>query len=180
MVTASTYRKELHFHDAERLTYLTQSLLRLASRYAWSLHAWAVFPNHYHFVAFSETPETLQALMRHLHSDTARHVNGSDRTPARQVWFQYWDSHISKQRAYLARLNYVHTNPVRHGLVPRADNYPWCSAGWFARRASLGYRKTVMRFPSDLVSVPDDFSLATWSWRMQEEKASGGEPPQSK
>ena len=35
----------------------------------------------------------------------------------------------------LARLNYVHNNPVHHGIVPAARQYPWCSASWFENSA---------------------------------------------
>ena len=33
-------------------------------------------------------------------------------------------------KSYLARLNYVHQNPVKHGLVRVANQYRWCSAAW--------------------------------------------------
>jgi REP-associated tyrosine transposase len=73
------------------------------------------------------------------------------------VWFQYWDTLLNYQKAYLARLNYVHTNAVRHGLVCEPSAYPWCSAGWFQRTAVRSFYATVMRFPSDRVNVPDEF-----------------------
>jgi len=53
IVTAGTYNRAHHFHDAERLTYLTKSLLALADKYGWELQAWAVFSNHHHFVTAS-------------------------------------------------------------------------------------------------------------------------------
>ena len=27
---------------------------------------------------------------------------------------------------------YIHNNPVRRGLVHRPEDWPWCSAGWYA------------------------------------------------
>lgn len=51
MVTAATYHKEPFFRSSERLTLLTETLLRLSKAYKWKLGAWAVFPNHYHFIA---------------------------------------------------------------------------------------------------------------------------------
>jgi len=53
MVTAGTYYKAPFFRGADRLKYLCGMLLEFAEKYAWQLQAWAVFPNHYHFVALS-------------------------------------------------------------------------------------------------------------------------------
>ena len=51
IVTSSTYEKAHHFRGAERLDCLERELLSLAKVYGWQLEAWAVFSNHYHFVA---------------------------------------------------------------------------------------------------------------------------------
>src|SRR5947208_1093555 len=53
-----------------------------------------------------------------------------------QVWHNYRETRLTYQRCYLARLNYVHQNPVKHGFVPVATKYQCCSAAWFERTAS--------------------------------------------
>jgi REP-associated tyrosine transposase len=161
IVTAATYEKQPIFHSGPRLDLLLDSLLERCVQYQWKLEAWAVFPNHYHFVAGTAHPERLRKLLQELHSVTARAVNALDGQPGRRVWFQYWDTQITNQRSYLARLHYVHENAVRHGVAKRSANYPWCSASWFERRADPAFRKTVLGFPCDRVSVPDAFELAT-------------------
>ena len=65
MVTAATYQKQPLFCSAKRLTLLCEQLLNLAPSHGWKREAWAVFPNHYHFVAMTETKaETLPRLIR--------------------------------------------------------------------------------------------------------------------
>ena len=160
IVTATTHQKLPIFKSPSHLDLLCRALLDHASENAWDLQAWAAFPNHYHFVAASRNPKSLPALIRSLHSRTARAVNELDRQASRKVWFQYWDTLISNQRSYLARLHYVHENAVRHGVVRRAANYPWCSAGWFERTASPALRKTVLTFPCNRVVVPDAFDVS--------------------
>jgi REP-associated tyrosine transposase len=157
MVTSATHKKTSFFDGPERLTYLHNSLLELAEQYGWRLQAWAVFPNHYHFLGESLDPESLPQFLRHLHSVTAIAVNKLDGAPGRRVWFQYWDTQVVLHRAYLARLGYVHDNAVHHGLVRHASLYPWCSAGWFERRARRSYYRTVMNFPRERLDIPDDF-----------------------
>jgi len=138
-------------------------LLRLGLRYEWNLQAWAVFPNHYHFIAISERPESLRKFVQLLHSSSALGINEIDETPGRKVWFQYWDSRITFAKSYLARLNYVHLNAVHHRVAPIAATYPWCSAGWFERTAEISFRKTIAGFKFDQVKVPDEFEVeADW------------------
>jgi putative transposase len=124
------------------LNLLQDRLLGLAARYGWQVQAWAIFSSHYHLVAVSpQDASTLRRFIGHFHSETARWVNVLDDSPGRRVWFNYWDTHITYQRSYLA-LRYVHENPVRHGLVPNAKRYRWCSAAWFEASADTAFVKT--------------------------------------
>jgi putative transposase len=121
--------------------------------------AWAVFPNHYHFVAQSASPENLPETIRRLHSITARAINDRDRRPGRKIWFQYWDTLLTNEKSYFARLRYVHENAVHHRVVARAANYPWCSAAWFERTANPAFRKTILGFPCNRITIPDTFEV---------------------
>lgn len=160
MVTSGTYLKQSLFRNPSALTNLTNLLLTMAEKYKWNLQAWAMFPNHYHFVADSENGQSLKTLIQELHSRSAMDINQKDGTPGRKVWFQYWDSQITFHRSYLARLNYVHQNPVRHEVVQRASEYSWCSAGWFELKAEPAFFRTVSSFPIDRLSIPDEYQVA--------------------
>ncbi|MGQ0763244.1 MAG: REP-associated tyrosine transposase [Acidobacteriota bacterium] len=158
MVTAATLHKKPLFADPAKLTLLENALLHLAKQYQWQLEAWAVFANHYHFVSrCSDEPASLKKFLKHLHADSARELNRLDDKDGRTVWFNFWDTKLTYERSYLARLNYVHQNPVKHGLVVKADQYRWCSAGWFERVASPAMVKTIYGFKTDLLRINDDF-----------------------
>jgi putative transposase len=161
MVTCGTYRKEHFFRGPERLSLVSDNLLCLASEFDWRLQAWAVFSNHYHFVALAPASgHSLRDFLSRLHMQTAKVVNELDGASGRKVWFQYWDTLLTFEKSYLARLNYVHNNPVKHGLAQVATQYPWCSALWFEQKADPSFYKTVMAFKTDRVSVRDDFAPA--------------------
>ena len=158
VVTAGTYRKLPHLNSPQRLDLVQKSLFDYAHEFSWQLRAWAVLANHYHFVAASPPdPCTLGKFIGKLHMKTAKQLNLWDNTPGRKVWFQFWESHITFERAYWARLNYVHNNPTKHGVIPLAENYKWCSASWFIQNASPSFANTVKNFKTDRVNVPDDF-----------------------
>ena len=158
-VTAGTYRKEHGFGRPERLAVLQRGLLKLAVEYGWTLEAWAVFSNHYHFVAQAPAAgaSNLSVMLKELHAKSALWINRLDRQPGRKVWHNFWETRLTHQRSYLARLSYVHRNAVRHGLVKVASHYPWCSAGWFEQTASHAQVRTIYGFKVDRVAVSDGF-----------------------
>jgi len=157
-VTAGTYGKAHLFDTPERRTRLTDVLLAQAQHFGWRLQAWAVMTNHYHFVAYAPEDATkLRRMLQATHSLTARAVNQEDGKPGRKVWFQYWDTRLTHQSSYLARLRYVHTNPVKHGVARDAENYPWCSMAWFTREAPPAFVRTVLGIDSEGITIEDDF-----------------------
>ena len=166
-VTAGTYLKTHYFRTAARLDVLQRELLTIARNFSWELEAWAVLSNHYHFVAHSPSnsrgAKSLSQMLSVLHSLTAEWVNRLDKTPNRKVWHDFWDTKLTYQKSYLARLNYVHQNAVKHGLVLAANQYPWCSAAWFEGVASPAMIRSIYRFKIDALSVKDDF-LPVLAW----------------
>ena len=163
-VTASTYGKQHHFRRAERLSVLHRGLLTVTRDFGWQLEAWAVFSNHYHFVAHSPQDQadacSLSPMLAVLHTKTSSWVNKLDGQIGRQTWFNFRETRLTYQKSYLTRLNYVHQNPVKHRLVPVANQYPWCSAAWFERSASPAIVKSIYKFKTDGLKVPDDFEPA--------------------
>lgn len=159
MVTAGTYQRAHHFRAPERLDVLERGLLTVARDHGWNSEAWAVFSNHYHFVAQSAAePENLSAMLSTLHRKTALWINKLDATPNRKVWFNYFETHLTYERSYLTRLSYVHQNAVKHGLVPVATQYRWCSARWLESTTDSAFRRTLDRLKIDRVNVLDEFT----------------------
>ncbi len=159
MVTGGTYRKTPIFNSKRRLDFLRKTLFAEAGAKSVGLQAWAIFPNHYHFIAAFDAISDLQEMVRALHSITAKAANAADAASGRKVWFQYWETRMTFERSYFARLRYVHQNAVHHGLVRVASNYEWCSASWFERKSAAAFRKMVLTFPCDSLNINDDFTV---------------------
>jgi putative transposase len=157
-VTAGTLHKKRLFDTPAKLDLLERMLLSLAKKCVWQIEAWAVLVNHYHIIARGAPDSApMQEFLRELHSRSAIELNRMDGVEGRTVWHNFRDTRLTYQYSYLARLNYVHRNAVKHGLVPVANQYPWCSAAWFERTASPAQVKTIYKFKTDEVNVEDDF-----------------------
>ena len=163
-VTAGTYKKLHHFRQSDRLSVLERGLLSVAREFGWQLEAWSVFSNHYHFVGQSPADEdgakTLSTMLGLLHEKTSKWVNRLDANSGRTVWHNYWETKLTYEKSYLARLCYVHKNAVKHGLVMNASDYPWCSARWFERTAPAAQIKTIYGFRTDKLRILDDYDVA--------------------
>ena len=176
MVTCGTYGRRHHLRSADSLSFVQSRLFAVAEEFGWRLQAWAILSNHYHFLASSpEDPNSLRTLLSKLHTTTAIELNRRDDSKGRKVWYQYYDSHITYQKSYLARLKYVHQNPVHHRVTTDAESYPWCSAAWFAAHARPAFLKVIASLRIDRVSVLDSFEAIT----PLQERESGVEPPHS-
>ena len=135
-----------HFADGEHVYLLTaacfehQSLMASETRRdEWlsavhtcvsdcggDLRGWVVLPNHYHLVARVELAAFAAKIAR-LHNGKSTQWNREDQTSGRKVWHRFADRRIRNDRHYFASLNYVHANPVHHGLVVRSDAWRWSS-----------------------------------------------------
>jgi putative transposase len=160
-VTSSTYLREHHFKGPDRLAVLQRGLLKVCADFGWRMEAWAVFSNHYQFVAESPgNAESMPEMLGSLHEKTGKWLDRLEAMPGRKVWHNYRETHLTFERSYFARLNYTHSNAVKHKLVKIAADYPWCSAAWFARHTSAAMMKAISRFKTDRVQVDDDFEVA--------------------
>ena len=164
IVTCGTYRKQHVLNTPGKLTLVRNLLFELAQKYGWQLQAWAIMSNHYHFVASSpDDPTSLKKMLSTLHTLSARDLNRIDVMSGRRVWYNYYDTRITYEKSWLARLKYVHHNPVHHDVVQNAELYEWCFAAWFAREGSNAFVKTVNSFKIDQVKVYDEYDSKSQS-----------------
>ena len=157
-VTARTTHQEHLLHTPERRDWFQELLFNGFAEEGWRLEAWAVLSNHYHVVAHSPNgnAETLGPLLQKLHSLTTKRLNRDDGTPGRsRLWQNFRETHLTYQRSYLARLNYVHQNAKHHGLVGRASDWKWCSAADFKQQVSPAWVNTIASFNYDDIAKED-------------------------
>lgn len=156
-VTAGTHLKQHFFRNPETLDLLQTTLFAIADKHKCELQAWALLSNHYHLVVSADDGKCVGAMLTRLHVETAIALNRMERVRDRKVWFQFWDTQLTYEPSWLARLRYTNENAVHHGLVQNAENYRWCSASWFASTARRGFAETVNRMKVDRINVYDDF-----------------------
>lgn len=139
IVTGATLYRVHWYKDSKRLELLENVLFDILHRRRWELQAWSVFSNHYHFIAKSpEVDSPIDRLIQHFHSEASRQLNLLDGAAGRTVWYQYWDTCLTFEKSYLARLNYV-MKKRKMGTAPETRDSPHLSIP-SARRVGLSER----------------------------------------
>lgn len=95
----------------------------------WGLEVWAycLMTNHVHLIVVPQTAQSLVRTLSETHRRYTRRIN------FREDWRGYlWQGRFASypldERHLLAAVRYVERNPVRAGMVLRAEDYPWSSA----------------------------------------------------
>jgi len=159
MITAGTYQKRPYMNSNHRKEFWFETFNRVLNREGWDLKAWVVLSNHYHVILHAPEAgaERLPILIGDAHKFTAREWNAEDEIQGRRVWWNYWDSCITYERSYYARFNYIHWNPVHHGIVKSPQDYHFSSYRFYMKEQSKWLEHIKKEYPFDRVKVFDPF-----------------------
>ncbi len=91
------------------------------------LLAYCLMPNHFHLVVWPEADGQLARWMQWLLTSHVRRHHGRHGTTGRLWQGRYKSFPIQHDRHLHVVLRYVERNPLRAGLVCRAEDWPWSS-----------------------------------------------------
>ncbi len=112
--------------DADYEAYL-RFLKEYADRRGLAIWAYCLMTNHVHLVVVPEREESLGQALRDTHTVYAMHFNGRTDLSG-HVWQGRFFSSPLDETYLWAAVRYVERNPVRAGMVERAEAYRWSSA----------------------------------------------------
>ena len=130
---ATTRTVQQAFHlvaDADKLR-VVEALRFYHQRGDFRLYAYVIMNNHLHIVLQPMQDSTLSEIMRDFKKWTSRH--NRPKGDADALWERrYDDNQIASQTELRRIIEYIHQNPVRAGLVNKAEDYFWSSARNYA------------------------------------------------
>ena len=124
------------------------------------IYAWVIMSNHIHLIV-SSSKEALSDTLRDFKSYTAKVILNEieEGGESRKEWmlrqfksatlrhkrnaeYQFWShenhaEYIFSSKFGEQKLNYIHNNPVRAGIVMKAEDYKYSSAGDYADEEGL-------------------------------------------
>ena len=154
-------REDVFFEDKDRHVYL-EWLGEYCDKWQVGILAWCLMSNHIHLVLEPTTEEGLQRVLKPLHMRYAQRVNRARGWKGHLWQGRFFSSPLDEAYTWSA-IRYVERNPVRAGMVERAEDYRWSSAA-----AHCGLTESLLLTPvkkgeailenewSDWLAVPED------------------------
>ena len=139
-ITCSCYHRRQFLKSVRRRDFFLNILEEVRRKYQFIVAGYVVMPEHFHLLIGEPTQGTLSKVMQVLKQRVSRRIRWKRRQNNRnqQLLFKddeppsFWqprsyDFNIYSRKKYIEKLNYMHNNPVKRGLVNRPEEWAWSS-----------------------------------------------------
>ena len=146
-ITTVVYGRLPIFTRPSFIIPLLDSLNYYRHKQEFQLLGYVIMPDHVHLVLWPFGQASISQIMRDYKKFTSRRIIRQAEVERREAWIaafvqageqtgrsghkvwqdSYWDVNIYTERLLRQKLNYVHRNPVRAGLVEMPEEYAYSS-----------------------------------------------------
>ncbi len=144
-----------------KLVHADFSLLARAFNGARRLHpfyltAWVFLPEHWHAICAPVYPVTISQVVKSVKLSSMTAIRRRRAVPGELWQSRFFDRALRTVTEYAEKVEYIHMNPVRAGLVRRPQDWRWSSANEYSGMSAesqnqlCGLTIDRLRIPSDL------------------------------
>ncbi|MCB2043215.1 MAG: transposase [Rhodoferax sp.] len=119
-------RQPIFGSDADR-EKMRSLLAENAIQFDVAIHAYVLMDNHFHLLVTPQLQDALPKMMQAVGRRYVRHFNDAHQRSGTLWEGRYKSALVQSERYLLACMVYLDLNPVRAGIVGRAQDYPWSS-----------------------------------------------------
>lgn len=123
---------QLIFRDTDDYQTFLGWLRTAAKNYKVAIHAYVLMPNHLHLLATPADDQGLGQMMQWIGRYYVPYFNQKYGRSGTLWNGRYKTSLIDAEQYFIDTCRYIEFNPVRNGMVARAQDYPWSSFGHHA------------------------------------------------
>jgi putative transposase len=148
--TVVTYRRARLFTEELARHILRQAITKTQSSHPFEVIAICLLPDHLHCVwklpeedaDFSTRWSSIKGIFsrEYLRANQQEHVSLSRADKGEVCIWQkrFWEHQIRDERDLQRHIDYIHYNPVKHGLAKSADDWPWSTYHQFVKEGLYG------------------------------------------
>lgn len=141
--TVVTARRRRILAAPTAIRALRESIAETRRAMPFVIDAWVVLPDHMHAIwTLSAADADYSRRWGRIKAGFTRRCDLPCRTPSKRhagIWQpRFWEHVIRDEHDWMAHMDYLHYNPVKHGLVERVVDWPYSSfhrcvkRGWYA------------------------------------------------
>ena len=142
--TVVTHQRRSLFSDPEQVALLRGAFRLVRARHPFRIDAIVLLPDHLHCLwTLPVGDDDYPTRWRLIKSEFTRHCAAGLHLPVgisrrhkgeRGIWQRrFWEHEIRDDIDFRRHLDYIHYNPVKHGLVEEAATWPYSSLGRYLR-----------------------------------------------
>ena len=136
VVQRGNHRQVVFFHNEDKKLYL-RILNHFCQREKVEIWCYCLMDNHVHLIVVPAKSESLGNAMGQIHKRYTWLINIRENWKGHLWQGRFFSYPLDDGHLYLA-VRYIERNPVRAGLVERAEDYPWSSAKAHVERTTDG------------------------------------------
>lgn len=140
------------FINEERVEVLRQAFRKVMAVRPFQINAMVVLPEHLHCIWQMPDGDTdYSSRWREIKKAASRQIDtATNNRNERMVWQRrFWEHAIRDEDDWRKHMDYVHYNPVKHGLASLPGEWPWSSfinavsKGWYEESWGAGEPATI-------------------------------------
>jgi putative transposase len=125
-VTFSCFHRRAYLEDPAVRDLFEEALARMCHCYQFDVFGYVVMPEHVHMLLGEPGKDLLAVGLQ------ALKISVSKRTKERPFWqARYYDFNVFTKKKRIEKLNYIHWNPVKRGLVENPEDWLWSSYRYY-------------------------------------------------
>jgi putative transposase len=127
-VTTDTWERHAVFIDTNLARIVVEQIDSCRDRGFYRLHAFVLMPEHLHILLTPSDKSSIENVMQMIKGGSSHRI-GIEKPQAFPIWRRgFHDRWMRDAEQFWRAKSYIEQNPVKVGLVEKAEEYQWSSA----------------------------------------------------
>jgi putative transposase len=134
-ITLVTRGRALLFERYQNIQLFRTSVSVVKRNYPFTIEAIVILPDHLHFIMSLTNTDKISFRIQQIkyRFTLAYKKHYSISTPISLWQNRFWEHVIRNEKDWMAHINYIHYNPIKHNVAQQIKNYPYSTFRKFVR-----------------------------------------------
>ena len=130
-VTSVTYKRKALFVEEEAVSLLLLTIEYFKLTLDYRIFAFCILPEHIHFIIQPFGKYNLSHIMLMIKGNFSRRFNKSLGLTGHIWQKRFYDEGIRDEAMLISKIDYIHNNPLKHGIVTDIDKFAYSSYQYY-------------------------------------------------